>query len=81
MKLTALYRTLAAAGLIAAAGTGHAADVKVGVVLTYSGGAAQFGQQIDRGMNLYLKQHGADIGGLRLTRILVDRSGHTASGR
>ena len=32
-------------------------DVKIGVVLTYSGGAASFGEQIDRGMNLYLKQH------------------------
>ncbi len=40
-----------------------AANVKVGVVLTYSGGAAQFGEQIDRGMNLFMKQHPEAFGG------------------
>jgi branched-chain amino acid transport system substrate-binding protein len=40
-----------------AATAAQAADVKVGVVLTYSGGAAQFGEQIDRGMSLYMKSH------------------------
>lgn len=40
----------------------RAATVKVGVVLTYSGGAAEFGQQVDRGMNLYLQQHAAQLG-------------------
>ena len=39
-----------------------AATVRVGVVLTYTGGAAQFGQQIDRGMHLYIKQHGSELG-------------------
>jgi len=47
---------------IAAAGTGQAKEVKIGVVLTYSGGAAQLGQQIDRGMNLYMKTHAGDLG-------------------
>ncbi len=40
-----------------------AEEVKIGVVLTYSGGAASFGEQIDRGMNLYLKQHPEAFGG------------------
>lgn len=66
MKTHALFpvvsRALAAIAILAVAGPGYAAKVKVGVVLTYSGGAAQFGQQIDRGMNLYMKQHGADLG-------------------
>jgi branched-chain amino acid transport system substrate-binding protein len=39
-----------------------AATVRVGVVLTYTGGAAQLGQQIDRGMSLYIKQHGSELG-------------------
>lgn len=39
-----------------------AKTVKVGVVLTYSGGAAELGQLVERGMNLYLKEHGADLG-------------------
>ena len=49
-----------------------AATVKVGVVLTYSGGAAQFGQQIDRGMNLYIKQHGAELGDHQIELIKRD---------
>ena len=40
-----------------------AKEVKIGVVLTYSGGAAQFGEQIDRGMNLFLKIHPDAFGG------------------
>ncbi len=40
-----------------------AAEVKVGVVLTYSGGAAQFGEQIDRGMELYMKTNPDAFGG------------------
>ena len=40
-----------------------AKEVTIGVVLTYSGGAAQFGEQIDRGMNLYLKHHADEFGG------------------
>ena len=35
-----------------------AATVKVGVVMTYSGGGAQFAQQIDRGMELYMAREG-----------------------
>ncbi len=45
-----------------AAGAAQAKEVKIGVVLTYSGGAAQFGQQIDRGMNLFLKTNAAQLG-------------------
>jgi branched-chain amino acid transport system substrate-binding protein len=35
-----------------------AATVKVGVVMTYSGGGAQFAQQIDHGMELYMAREG-----------------------
>ncbi|MEZ5740527.1 MAG: ABC transporter substrate-binding protein [Burkholderiaceae bacterium] len=64
---------LAAAGCLAlAAPLANAANVKVGVVLTFSGGAAQFGQQIERGMNLYMKQHGADLGGHTIELIKRD---------
>ena len=38
-------------------------EVKIGVVLTYSGGASQFGEQIDHGMDLYIKQHPEAFGG------------------
>lgn len=49
-----------------------AATVRVGVVLTYSGGAAQFGQQVDRGMDLYLKHRAADFGGHEIELIKRD---------
>jgi branched-chain amino acid transport system substrate-binding protein len=46
---------LAAASLAALAATAVAQTVKVGVVLPYSGVGAEFGQQVDRGMQTYLK--------------------------
>ena len=50
-----LTRLLAAAAL-ALAGTGVTAQtVKVGVVLTYTGVGAEFAQQIDRGMQMFMK--------------------------
>ena len=41
--------------------TAGAKTVKIGVVLTFSGGGAQFGQQVERGYNLYMKLHGDQI--------------------
>lgn len=49
---------LAAAALLlmpAAAGSVRAQEVKVGVVLAYTGVGAELGQQVDRGMEVYLK--------------------------
>jgi branched-chain amino acid transport system substrate-binding protein len=45
----------AVAGLALAAGGAYAQEVKVGVVLPYTGIGAEFGQLADRGMELYLK--------------------------
>ncbi len=55
-----LLGTIVALGV--AMGGADAAKIKIGVVLPYSGGAAQFGEQIDRGMNLFIKQHKAAFG-------------------
>ena len=41
--------------LVAAAGPAAAQEVKIGIVLPYTGIGAQFGQQMDRGMEMYLK--------------------------
>jgi len=41
--------------LVAAAGSAAAQEVKIGIVLPYTGIGAQFGQQMDRGMEMYLK--------------------------
>lgn len=50
-----------AAVLLAVPAAAGAKTVKVGVVLAFSGGGAQFGQQVERGYNLYMKLHGDQI--------------------
>jgi branched-chain amino acid transport system substrate-binding protein len=47
---------IATASLPAAAET-----IKVGAILTYSGPAASLGDQIDKGMKLYMKEHEKDL--------------------
>jgi branched-chain amino acid transport system substrate-binding protein len=49
---------MAAAVFAVAPGLATAETVKIGVVMTYSGGGAQFAQQIERAMELYLEQEG-----------------------
>ena len=60
-----MFRTtiLACAASLTLAAAAQAAEVKVGVVLTYTGGAAELGEQVDRGMELYLKNHPEAFGG------------------
>lgn len=65
-----LLGTIVALGV--AMGGADAAKIKIGVVLPYSGGAAQFGEQIDRGMNLFIKQHKAAFGGHEIELIKRD---------
>jgi len=57
-------------GLMAA--TANAETVKIGVVLTYSGGAAELGEQIDRGMNLFIDQNKDAFGGNEIELIKRD---------
>jgi branched-chain amino acid transport system substrate-binding protein len=54
---------LAAAASLTLAQAAQAAEVKVGVVLTYTGGAAELGEQVDRGMELFIKSHPEAFGG------------------
>jgi branched-chain amino acid transport system substrate-binding protein len=50
-----LKAALASLLLLGAAGLVQAQEIRVGVVLPYTGIGAEFAQQIDRGMGLYLK--------------------------
>ncbi|HXP12691.1 MAG TPA: ABC transporter substrate-binding protein [Stellaceae bacterium] len=51
-----------AAGLaLAAAPVAAQQTVKIGVILTYSGPAASLGDQIDKGLSLYVKEHQKDL--------------------
>ncbi len=69
-KLTVLAGLAAAACLMA--GPASAEKIKIGVVLPYSGGAAEFGEQIDRGMNLFLSQNADAFGGHEIELIKRD---------
>ncbi len=50
-----------AAVALAVGGYAHAATVKIGVVLPYSGANADLGHQIDKAFDLYVKLHANDI--------------------
>src|ERR1700758_2850278 len=54
----------------------HAQTVRLGVINTYSGPSANLGEQIDRGIRLYVKQHGKDLPpGVKLEIIRRDDTG------
>jgi len=67
---------IAAAALTLLAGAAHAqGTVKVGVILPYSGQFADTATQIDNGIKLYMKQHGAAVGGKTIEIIRKDVGG------
>ena len=72
MKCRKGLLVIAAAAVIGVSSVAEAKNVRVGVVLPYTGGAAQFGQQIDRGMSLYLSLHGEQLGGHQIELIKRD---------
>ena len=55
MTRRTLTRLVAAAALAACAAGAAAQTVKIGIVLPYTGVGAEFGQQVDRGMQVYMK--------------------------
>src|SRR6185312_7047865 len=53
-----------------------AQTVKIGVILTLSGPAAQPGFQIDKGIDLFMKEHGKDLPpGVKVELIRRDDTG------
>jgi branched-chain amino acid transport system substrate-binding protein len=56
-----ILRSAFACGLLGVAAIAFAQTVKIGVVNTYTGPAASFGEMTDRAMNLYLKLHQKDL--------------------
>ncbi|MGI9482956.1 MAG: ABC transporter substrate-binding protein [Hyphomicrobiales bacterium] len=72
MKLFSKLLTMITALLALMVGPALAEKIKIGVVLPYSGGAAQFGEQIDRGMNLFISQNKDAFGGHEIEIIKRD---------
>ena len=78
-----MKKTMIAAGLALglAAGVAQAQEIKVGLVLPYSGVGAELAQPIDRGVELYLKTHADEIKPYKINLIkrdYKDASGATA---
>ncbi|MGH8639825.1 MAG: ABC transporter substrate-binding protein [Burkholderiales bacterium] len=65
-------RIFLAAALVGAAGLAEAQEVKVGVVLTYTGVGAELAQQIDRGLDLYLKLNPDKVKPYKITLVKRD---------
>jgi branched-chain amino acid transport system substrate-binding protein len=68
-----------AAALALVAGVAQAQEVKVGVVLPYTGIGAELAQQVDRGIAQYLKLHADDVKPYKIT--LIKRDAKDASGQ
>ena len=51
----------ALAGLALLAVSAAAQTIKIGVILTYSGPFAQVGDEIDKGLKLYIKEHEKEL--------------------
>ena len=69
---TGLARALAAASLVLAAAGASAQTVKIGVVLPYSGVGAEFGQQVDRGIQTFMKMNPNAFGGIKVEFVKRD---------
>ena len=66
----------AACMAIGIAASAMAQTVKLGIVNTYSGPSANLGEQLDRGIRLYVKQHEKDLPpGVKLEIIRRDDTG------
>ena len=63
---------VSAIALTAVAGFASAQEVKVGTVLPYTGIGAEFAQQIDRGMELYLKLNADKVKPYKITLVKRD---------
>ena len=78
MRLAKLLGGTALALLLA--GAAQAETVKVGVVLTFSGVNAEYGDQIYKAMDLYLKLHEKELGGNKIELIKRDSGPPTGAG-
>ncbi len=75
-RLQSVFGMLAAAvAVMSPAAVSAAETVKVGVVLGFSGQASASVDQMDKAINLYVKQHQAELGDIKLDLIRRDDTG------
>ncbi len=71
MRISRLVAAAAVAAMFSA-GAAYAKTVKVGIVLPYTGGGADFAKQIEKGMKLYLSQNKDKLGGHEVELVTRD---------
>ncbi|MBO0766942.1 MAG: ABC transporter substrate-binding protein [Hyphomicrobiaceae bacterium] len=72
------FRALVAgvvAGLIGATHAGAQDSIKIGLILPYSGQFADTASQLESGIKLYIKQHGAAVAGRKIELLRRDTGG------
>jgi branched-chain amino acid transport system substrate-binding protein len=70
--MRALLRPFTLAAVLAAASAASAQSVKVGLVAPFSGPSAEYGQEFQRGAELYLDEIGGRVGNTRIELITRD---------
>ena len=78
MRISKFLKQGLAAATLAAFAVAAPAQVKVGVVLPYSGVGAEFAQQVDRGMQVFMKLNPNAFGGYKVE--LIKRDSKNPSG-
>ncbi|MGQ0652532.1 MAG: ABC transporter substrate-binding protein [Betaproteobacteria bacterium] len=73
-----VHRIIAAAALAACVSHAQAQTVRIGVKLTYTGVGAEFGQQVDRGMQMFMKLNPGAFGSCKVD--IVKRDGKNPGG-
>jgi branched-chain amino acid transport system substrate-binding protein len=75
-----IFRWLGLSALALTVGSAaHAADIKIGVVLPFSGANADLGHQIDKAFDLYVKLHAKDIAPHKVTLVKRDEGPPTGA--
>lgn len=74
-KVAGLCLAALAVVILAGAARADAPPLKIGVIGTYSGGAAMFGRQVDAGYAVYMKQHGDTVAGRKIELLRRDTAG------
>ncbi len=74
-RLFQVLSVIGAGVLALATPAGAQTVVKVGVINTYSGPDASLGETLDRGIKLWMKEHGNDLPGIKVELIRRDDTG------
>src|SRR5438128_2380325 len=76
MKISASLRTGLTAIALACALPAFAQTIKIGFISSYSGSAAAQGDQLDKGLKLYMKMHGSELpAGVKIEIVTRDDTG------